>query len=839
VPNRSFSRGRLVAALLLLLATRAFGAAPAPVAPGPARPFTVEKLAEGVYAVIRREPPSLYFESNSLFVIGDSSVAVVDAQFSLASTRDVLAALRGLTDKPVRYVINTHGHDDHVTGNQGYRDAFPGVEFIAHRSTRDEMLADGARKRAGFLGSLPGTIGYFRGLLTEGKAPDGQPISEEERAGFASDSTIGARFLTEAPGLELVPATRVVDDRLTLRQGSRVIEVLHLGRGHSAGDLVVYLPAEKIVAAGDLVVSPVPLVGSTSHPAEFAVALDRLRRLKPAIIVPGHGAVQRDVRHVDRVIQLLVSIREQVSEAIGRGESLPEVRQRVTLERFRDQLTGESRLQRFVFLNYVALPAVAAAYADAYPAVTAARAGVSATRAAPASRTPLVPGTFALTRVNVIPMTSDTVLHHMTVLVRDGRIVALGPSGKVRMPRGARTIDGRGKYLVPGLADMHAHLFSDADAPDSVGPHELGAMLATGITATRLMMGTPEQLELRRGVMAGRIAGPQLWLASPEFAGRAYGEFRGEAVANPEAARAAVRKAVDAGYDFIKITLFVGREAYDALVDEAGRLGVPVVGHVDPAVGVPRALAAGQHIEHLDNYLEQVLADSAPMRTSVSDRGVYQADNWLSLDYVDDAKVARIAGLTARSGTYTTPTLTIFRDAFARGLAESELRAWPDWKMYPAELRTLWVNAQRKYWASPAAEARRSRWTATRYALVRAIADSGGRVLAGSDAPEFLHSYGWTLHRELESLVEAGLTPYQALAAATRTPAEFLGAAAEWGTIALGKRADLVLLSANPLADIRNTTRIEGVAVGGRWITPAERRRMIDDAMQRLSGEGE
>jgi len=142
----------------------------------------------------------------------------------------------------------------------------------------------------------------------------------------------------------------------------------------------------------------------------------------------------------------------------------------------------------------------------------------------------------------------------------------------------------------------------------------------------------------------------------------------------------------------------------------------------------------------------------------------------------------------------------------------------------------MWLQARDRYWASPAPEARRRRWTEVRYRLVKAIADSGGRLLAGSDTPEWFHVYGFGLHRELAALVAAGLTPYQALVAATRAPAEFLGAASEWGTIAPGKRADLVLLAANPLADVANTARIEGVAVGGRWMERRELDAMIERA---------
>jgi hypothetical protein len=251
-------------------------------------------------------------------------------------------------------------------------------------------------------------------------------------------------------------------------------------------------------------------------------------------------------------------------------------------------------------------------------------------------------------------------------------------------------------------------------------------------------------------------------------------------------------------------------------------------------VGVARALAAGQHIEHLDNYLESVLADSAPTRESVSDLGVFYPKRWASLDYVDDAKVERIAGATARARVWTTPTLTMFKQAFGLGQTDEDIRSRPDWGMMPASVRDLYLRARKSYWAKAPSEGRRTRWVGVRNRLVKAIADSGGHIMAGSDTPEWFLGYGFTLHRELESLVEAGLTPWQALAAATRSPAEFLHALAQWGTIEPGKRADLVLVSADPLADIHNTTRIEGVAVGGRWLARAELDRLVATATRRL-----
>jgi imidazolonepropionase-like amidohydrolase len=451
------------------------------------------------------------------------------------------------------------------------------------------------------------------------------------------------------------------------------------------------------------------------------------------------------------------------------------------------------------------------------------------------SRSALAPGVFAITDVTIIPMTGDTTLREATVVVRDGRIAEVGATRNVKVPSGARRVDGRGKYLIPGLADMHAHLYSDGDVPDSVGKYELGVMVANGVTATRLMIGTPEHFALRREVEAGRIAGPQLWIASPQFTGKE--DVNSRVVTTAEDARVAVKEMAERGYDFIKLTLFITPTVYDAVVDEAERQRLPVVGHVDPEVGVARALQARQQIEHLDNYLESVLADSAPMKASVSDRGLFRPKNWESLDWIDDTKVQRIAGETARAGIFTCPTLTVFKTAFALGQSLEEIQSRPDWRIMPADMRELYLGAREKYWGQAASEARRMRYVEVRNRLVKAIADSGGRIMAGSDTPEWFFAYGWTIHRELESLVAAGLTPYQALAAGTRNPAEFLRASKEWGTIEKGKRADLLLLEGNPLEDIRNTARIEAVAVGGRWLDRAERERMIDEAAKRLGGE--
>ena len=443
----------------------------------------------------------------------------------------------------------------------------------------------------------------------------------------------------------------------------------------------------------------------------------------------------------------------------------------------------------------------------------------------------------AITHVSVIPMDRERVLPDQTVLVRDGRIVAVGPAASVQVPAGARRIDGTGKFLIPGLADMHAHLFSDAAVPDSVAPDELRIMLANGVTTARLMIGTPEQLLLRERVRRGEVPGPSLYLASPQFAGRVYGDtahFNGRVVATPEQARAAVREVAAEGYDFIKLTVLISLPVYEAVVDEAGRVGIKVIGHVDPQVGLARALAAGQQIEHLNMYFEAALRDGAPMTASVSDYLIYRPANWESLDWLDDARLDSLGRATAAAGVWSSPTLTFFKLAFGVGQPDEVVRARPDWAVLPDSLRRLMAEGRDYYWRNPPSAERRARYIEARNRIVRAIHQAGGRILAGSDSPEFFLVYGWTLHRELQSLVEAGLPPYAALEAATRNPAEWLGALTESGTVEPGKRADLVLLDADPLDDIRNTTRIAGVMRAGRWYPAEELRRMIDESAARI-----
>jgi hypothetical protein len=448
---------------------------------------------------------------------------------------------------------------------------------------------------------------------------------------------------------------------------------------------------------------------------------------------------------------------------------------------------------------------------------------------------------LVITNVSIVPMTRDTVLRNAAVLARDGRITYVGPVSGLRVPRGARVIDGGGGYLIPGLADTHTHLFSDGEeVHDSAGPAELGVMVANGVTAARLMIGTPEQLSLREAVRKGTVIGPQLWVASPQLTGRAS---ENAIVTTTDAeAREAVRRVKREGYDFVKLTLFLTPPVWESIIDEAAKERIPVVGHVEPEVGVTRAAAAGQQLEHLDAFLEAALADTAPMNTSLTQFRVFQMRNWPSLDYIDSRKIDALAGAVARSGVYVGPTQNVFNTAFGSGESLDTIRTRQDFKHWPPKLREGYLRAHARYWASAndslKTPARRAKYVAVRSQFVKALQDSGAKLLAGSDTPEWFHLYGFGLHRELQALVQAGLTPFQALVTATRHSAEFLGASAYWGTIEVGKRADFVLVSGNPLEAIANTARIRGVSLGGRWLDRATLDQMIARAARATSGGG-
>jgi glyoxylase-like metal-dependent hydrolase (beta-lactamase superfamily II) len=324
--------------------------------------FDVQRVADGVYALIRREPASVWFNPNNVFIVGEKDVIVVDANISSEYTREVLAALREITDKPVKYVINTHWHEDHIVGNRVYRDAFPDAQFVGHHSTLTDLPTIGTANRKGSVQNGRGFVGSLESRIEIGENLVGQKITDEERIGYTSDIKLVSSYLAESNNFQIVMPTLLVDERLVIDQGKRKIEILYLGRAHTGADLVVHLPEEKIVITGDLIVHPVPLVGSTSFPLEYGDALRRLKGLNASVLIPGHGPVMKDGKYLDQMIALLDSIKSQSEAAAKRGETLEQMRKSVDLEEFRKVFAGDSQHKSLIFKNYVTIPAVAAAH---------------------------------------------------------------------------------------------------------------------------------------------------------------------------------------------------------------------------------------------------------------------------------------------------------------------------------------------------------------------------------------------------------------------------------------------------------------------------------------------
>jgi glyoxylase-like metal-dependent hydrolase (beta-lactamase superfamily II) len=335
------------AALLVALFTVAPSAAPR----DPDVRFDVQPLAPGVYALVHTSTAGWFPLANSLFIVNDDDVMVVDSGGTAAEARQAIEALRRITDKPVRYVINTHEHDDHVGGNSVYRQAYGDVEIIGHLAAVAGAGASGRRVAA--RQEMAADVEELRRALQIGIDPSGSPLGEDARAAYEADLARVSAMRADGAATPAAP-TMPLTDRLTLRRGGRTIEILSFGAGHSPSDIVVYLPDERILAAGDLVTWPVPIVDEDSSIQGWALALAGLRTLEAVAIVPGHGPVLRDMTYLDQMRGLLTDLDREVRAGIaGDGPA-------GALARWRPVFGGGSPLRTALFQRFVAGRAVAA-----------------------------------------------------------------------------------------------------------------------------------------------------------------------------------------------------------------------------------------------------------------------------------------------------------------------------------------------------------------------------------------------------------------------------------------------------------------------------------------------
>ena len=354
-----------IAALALAACAQApRGSSPETAAPIAVGNVRVTPVANGVFAAIRTEPLSLAVNSNSLFIVNSDHVVVVDAQFTREATAENIAALRTITNKPVRYVVNTHWHDDHVAGNQVYQDSFPGVRFIAHRDTRMELIDKGRPNRTGQVRGAGPAADRFARLLAMGLGGDSTPATPVESAALSSAVSIIRKYIAENEGYREVLPDSLVNRSLTLRDGGRTIELHWFGRANTRGDIVTWLPKEGVVSTGDLLVAPIPFAFN-SYPSEWIHVLDSVRALKPRVIVPGHGPVMRDVSYLDTVQRMLVTARDAVRSAVAAGMSADSMASTVRLESLRDEVAGQEKWMRTMFGMFYRRPILARLYEEA------------------------------------------------------------------------------------------------------------------------------------------------------------------------------------------------------------------------------------------------------------------------------------------------------------------------------------------------------------------------------------------------------------------------------------------------------------------------------------------
>jgi imidazolonepropionase-like amidohydrolase len=406
---------------------------------------------------------------------------------------------------------------------------------------------------------------------------------------------------------------------------------------------------------------------------------------------------------------------------------------------------------------------------------------------------------LAFIGVNVVPMDRNGVLNNQTVIVQDGRIAHVGPAGSTRVPDGALRLEGRGKYLMPGLGEMHGHI------PSTLQPREfveavLFLYVANGVTTVRGMQGSPGQLDLRERAKRGELMAPNLYLAGPGFSGKT--------IKSVEEATQKVRQQKAEGWDLLKVLPGLTRDQYDAMARTAKEVGISFAGHVPADVGLLHAIRSGQEtFDHLDGYIEYLQGEKGP---------------------VTEAKFQEISKLTREAGVWVVPTMALWETL--RGTADlATLLAFPELKYMPLEQIQQWRSAQESLLKNSDFNQDVARNVIkNRMRLLKVLDDGGVKILLGSDAPQRFSVPGFSIHREMKRMADAGMKPYDILRSGTYNVGLYLKDKDNFGTIEVGKRADLILLDANPLEDIGNIARRSGVMVRGRWLAEREIQSRLD-----------
>ena len=422
----------------------------------------------------------------------------------------------------------------------------------------------------------------------------------------------------------------------------------------------------------------------------------------------------------------------------------------------------------------------------------------------------MISGDFAFLNVNVLPMdgSGDRVLERQVVMIENGEVSLIGAVDEFSVAEDVTSIDGEDYFLIPGLTEMHGHL-PDPRMSDQDIRNLLFLYVANGVTTVRGMQGDPSQFALRNAIERGRLLGPKLYLASVSM--------NGNSVTTPEEASQRAREYKVDGYDLIKTHEGMSLDAFNALAETASEVDIPFGGHVSDYVGLRHALASGQmSIDHLDNYVEALAPSDDRADEDRGLRGVGAL-----LESVDESRIPELVRATVESGAWVVPTMVLWETAFfnERGSVDV-LSDRPEVRYMPPEMVDRWREAVDTRLDSTDIETNR-RIAELRRNILAALHEGGANIALGTDSPQIFSVPGFAMYHEMALYTEVGMTPYEVLEIGTRRPAEYFDAADQFGTIAVGRRADLILLEANPADDIGRIRNRVGVMVNGRWI-PAD-----------------
>lgn len=439
---------------------------------------------------------------------------------------------------------------------------------------------------------------------------------------------------------------------------------------------------------------------------------------------------------------------------------------------------------------------------------------------------------IAIESVAVVDVVRGEILNPRTVLIADGRIAAIGEPEAISIPTTAVRVDGRGRYLVPGLVDMHVHLFNNASGRP---PNEwaFALFVANGVTGVREMRTEAAQMATverwRRTASRWEVVAPRVLAAGVPVGG---GNAPDTGATTGEAVRRQAREAKTAGADFLKIFSEVRELQWRAILEEARDLKIPVCGHIPAEVGLLEAATAGQRS---NEHLTQVYEACTPREKEWLDARKTAKDTELAklretqelevLESFDQSVCDRTAAALAKTEQVQVPTLVL---SYLEALGSPKnFRKDPRSRYLRADELARWERIFKDGYPAAGDKLSARRWEVSRQ-IVKTFHAAGVRILAGTDAPMPQVYPGFALHKELELLVEAGLSPADALRSATIWPAEFLGMSDSIGSVAAGTRADLLLLDGNPLSDITQTQRIRAVVLDGRLLLRADLDRLLN-----------